>query len=348
MLKKSKTNRIKKSIIVTLKKPTLVKSRKKSKKISRKVQKNFLKLQCTIIPDKKPKISKKKAKKVSKRKSPKKISKRKVSKRKSPKKTTKKKVSKRTPKMKKLKSTKKKISKPKRKVTKKVSKRKRVIKQKIKDDIIQDIVPRQIDDEFFCGKFISKEECEDQMDSEGLRRCRFLLKERKCEKLPEQFKRRATLGVGGDSEYIKYEAKPGVLDLSHFEFKDKVKPEVKVGRISEQSKQLLSKRLQGKNDEDIFCQGFSSKEECEDQMDSEGLRRCRFLLKERKCEKLPEQFKRRATLGVGGDAEYVKYEVKPGKLDMSIFGVKEKVKPEVKVGRISEQSKQLLSKRLQG
>ena len=47
--------------------------------------------------------------------------------------------------------------------------------------------------------------------------------------------------------------------------------------------------------------------ECKEALDENNLRRCRVNISSRLCEDLPIQFRQRATLQVGGSAEYVPY-----------------------------------------
>jgi hypothetical protein len=361
MAKLKKTKKSKKFVVVTLNKSVFKKTSKKSKKKTSRSSQQFLKLKCEIIPQKRKKSIKRKVKSPKKTKSIKrkvkshkktKSIKRKV---KSPKKT--KSIKRKVKSPNKTKSIKRKVKSPKKKISikRKVTspKKKISIKRKVTSPKVEKIISKPVleevileDENEFCKKITSKDECESQFDTEGLRRCRYLLKDKRCENLPEQFKRRATLGVGGDADYKKIEFVPGKLNTI-FDFKEEIKPKVKVGKISEKDKMILQKQLGRK---DNFCDMLTSKEECESQFDDEGLRRCRYLLKDRKCENLPEQFKRRATLGVGGDADYKKIEFVPGKLDLSKFTSKQlsPKKPLVIPGKVDEKVKQRLIKKLEG
>lgn len=51
-----------------------------------------------------------------------------------------------------------------------------------------------------------KVECVEELDSKGLRRCRYNYKSQSCEDLPETLRERATFQVGGSAEYVPYQA----------------------------------------------------------------------------------------------------------------------------------------------
>jgi hypothetical protein len=56
-----------------------------------------------------------------------------------------------------------------------------------------------------CNSDYDKDECENVMEN-GLRRCRINFTSKKCEDLPEEYRKRATEGFGGDVKYKKYQA----------------------------------------------------------------------------------------------------------------------------------------------
>lgn len=55
------------------------------------------------------------------------------------------------------------------------------------------------------------------------------------------------------------------------------------------------------------CGLLTNKDSCERAMDKENLRRCRYNMSSNKCEFLPMGLRQRATMGVGGSAEYKPY-----------------------------------------
>ena len=67
------------------------------------------------------------------------------------------------------------------------------------------------------------------------------------------------------------------------------------------------------------CEIFDSKSICESEVDTKGLRRCRYNFKEGGCEDLPKKYKRGATLMVGGSAKLKKYTKKPKKLSKKLL-----------------------------
>lgn len=52
----------------------------------------------------------------------------------------------------------------------------------------------------------NKFECVEELDENGLRRCRYNFKLNSCEDLPVEFRKRATMQVGGSAEYVPYVA----------------------------------------------------------------------------------------------------------------------------------------------
>jgi hypothetical protein len=53
---------------------------------------------------------------------------------------------------------------------------------------------------------MEQSECIGALDQDNLRRCRVNIKSKLCEDLPQQFRKRATLQVGGDAQYVPYVA----------------------------------------------------------------------------------------------------------------------------------------------
>jgi hypothetical protein len=68
------------------------------------------------------------------------------------------------------------------------------------------------------------------------------------------------------------------------------------------------------------CNELLGKNQCIDALDKDNLRRCRYNMKEGSCEYLPVNLRERATMQVGGSAEYKKYQApERKKVDVGFF-----------------------------
>lgn len=100
-----------------------------------------------------------------------------------------------------------------------------------------------------CSTYMDKASCNEVMDKNNLRRCRYNFMSKSCEYLPTELRQRATLGVGGSATYEGY--KPGQIGkIAIPDFKQPEKQQRQVGKLSDVQLRKLREQLGAQTEED--------------------------------------------------------------------------------------------------
>jgi hypothetical protein len=112
------------------------------------------------------------------------------------------------------------------------------------EEIMQGSAPSQVGPD--CDAFQGKNMCEEALDSDNMRRCRYNMTSKVCEDLPLNLRQRATFGVGGSSLLEPYQAPPRRrIQMPAFQQQQQQQQQVEPRKISASRIQELQAQLGG-------------------------------------------------------------------------------------------------------